>query len=435
MERSRTTRNDGDAPRRDYESSQRSRDGSRRMGGGSDDEDAPRGRGRDRDEAPRGGSRGNSRGSGYEYKPRSAADTRARADKGANDYDKILKDTVKMWKPNDKDNRIRILPPTWKDPEHFGYDVYVHYGVGPDRQSYLCRFKMLGEADPINEEREKARKELDADDADDQAYIKQLDAKRRVVVYLIDRDNEKEGVQAWAMPWTVDRDIVKVSVDKSTGEVLPIDHPEDGYDVEFEKKGQGARTEYLGVAIARRSSALGKDEWLEYAVENPIPDQLQFYDYAHIAKAFGAQGDHREKAHADRDEAPRGRDRDDAPRSRDRIDPDDKPAGGRDAGSGGRGRDEAEQPARGRSNRDEPALTWESIHSMTGAELDDLIDQEKLDINSKEAKNDEDLADWICEDMKLEKAKVSSRSSGRAKVDDSDDDTAARLRKMRERRE
>lgn len=290
----------------------------------------------------------------------------------------------------------------------------MHYGVGADRGQYLCLHKMKGEADPINEEREKFKSSMEADNKEDQKYLKELEAKRRVGVYLIDRDHQKEGVQFWAMPWTIDRDIVKVSVDKDSGEVLPIDHPEDGYDITFEKSGAKDRTEYNGVAIARRSSPLGKDAWMDFAIENPITEILQYFSYEDIAKAFGGVGSHKEKSRDDDGRrSSRDDDRDPPARSRDRED--DRPTRG--------GRDERRD--------DPPAITWESIHEMTLRELKDVIEDEKLDINPKEAKDDEDLADWICDELKLEKKKASSRRA----VDDSDDGAADKLRAMRSRRE
>jgi hypothetical protein len=382
---------------------------SRRESSRDDGDDRPSRGGRDRD-SERGGRSGRS---GFEYHQRDASDTRKRSSQGANDFDKILVDSVKMWKPNDGDNRIRILPPTWPGAKHFGLDIYVHYGVGPDRQSYLCLQKMKGEADPIAEEREIARRD------EDEKYAKELEAKRRVLVYLIDRDHEKEGVQAWAMPWTVDRDIVKVSVDKSTGEVLPIDHPDEGYDVEFEKKGAKDRTEYLGVAIARRSSPLGKEEWLDYAIDNPLPEQLNYFDYDHIAKVFNGGGAHKEKDRGGRDD--RDDDRGGRSRSESRSDRDSER--GTSRSERGSSRSAPKEP-------DEP--TWDSIHEMTGDELEDLIDQEKLEIDPREAKSDEDLADWVCEEMKITKAPA--RSARRAVSNDDDDEGASRLRRMREGR-
>ena len=68
---------------------------------------------------------------------------------------------------------------------------------------------------------------------------------------------------------------------------------------------------------------------------------------------------------------------------------------------------------------------------MTGDELEDLIEQEKLDINPDEAKSDEDLADWLCEEMKIKKVE---RSSRRATTND-EDSSSSRLREMRRGRD
>lgn len=358
----------------------------------------------------RGGGRSSGSGSSYRYEGRSAEDVKKRASMGANDFDKIVKDHIKMWKPNDGDNRIRLLPPTWPKAKHFGYDVYVHYGVGPDRQSYLDLHKMLNEPDPITEARERARAERDPDEK----YVKDLDSKRRVGVYLIDRDNEREGVQFWAMPWTVDRDIVTVSVDRDSGGVLPIDDPEEGFDILFTKKGQKDRTEYTGVQVARRASRLGSPEFLDFAVDNPIPDQLLYFPYDHIAKAFGAVGEGRERD--------RGRDDDrDGDRRGGRDDRDDRSARRDDGYARGRDRD-----ARGGAK-----LDWESVHAMTMRELEDLVENERLKIDPREARDEDDLADWICDVMQIKKAQERARQRDDAPADDRrqrDDDDAPRRR-------
>lgn len=416
-----------DAPRRssrDEEPRRSARDDDRGSRGREDDRGG-RSRSRD-DDAPRRGS-----SSGYKYTPRAAEDAKKRSTMGgAGDYDKILKDHIKMWKPNDGDNRIRILPPTWRDAKHFAFDVWVNYGIGPDRGSYISLSKMKDEADPIAEELQRARDSAREGDKEDEKYIKDLTPKRRELIYLVDRDNPKDGVQAWAMPWTLGRDIVRVSIDRETGEVLPIDDPENGYDVDFTKSGQKDRTEYGGVSIARRSSPLGRDEWLDFAIDNPLPDQLNYFDYDHIAKAFGAKGEQREKA--------RGRDDDYDDRRPSR---DDDRGRGRDD----RGRDREEPRGRGREPEPKAAdeVTWESVHDMTSSELDDLIEQEKLKIDPREAKDDEDLADWICEEMGLEKAPArEERAPRRRDADDepaprakADDGHADKLRDLRRRRE
>ena len=69
---------------------------------------------------------------------------------------------------------------------------------------------------------------------------------------------------------------------------------------------------------------------------------------------------------------------------------------------------------------------------MTGSELEDLIEQDKrLDsIVPKKAKDDEDLADWICEELKIKKPERQARQ----RMDDhEDEDKLAEMRRRRER--
>lgn len=424
MDRERSTRRrvEEDDPR----DSRRGREddrGSRDRGREEPDRSAHRGRDDNDRGSPRRSSRedddrGSSRrgGSGFRYQPHSAEELQQRASSDSK-FDKILKGHIKMWKPNDGGNRVRILPATWKDAKHWGLDIKVHYGVGADRQTYLCLHTMKGEPDPIHEEYQSFVREADPDNKDDAKYLKDLKGTDRVLVYLVDRDAPKEGVQAWAMPSGLDRDLVKLTTDKGTGEVLNVDDPENGYDVTFEKNGKGVNTKYEAVAIARRSTPLGNDDWLDYAVENPLPDQLVYFDYDYIKRMFGGGGGAKGSADRDRDSG-RDRDRDDKP-SRDR---DDEPR---------RGRERDDDRA---SSRKEPELTWESIHEMAGKELDALVesDDRLSKVDPKEAKDDEDLADWICEELELKKSERRRTSDDRGRGKD-EPDLDDRLAKMRER--
>jgi hypothetical protein len=110
-------------------------------------------------------------------------------------------------------------------------------------------------------------------------------------VWIIDRNNEKDGPKFWDMSWTMDKDIASLSINKRTGEALLIDDPENGYDFEFVREGKGLNTRYIGKQISRQSSPISDDErqqevWLEFITENPIPDVLNFYSYDYIAKIF-----------------------------------------------------------------------------------------------------------------------------------------------------
>lgn len=349
------------------------------------DRDRTRGVGRDsRDE-----DRGRSRRSGFQYQERSPDTYKKRGEQGGGDFDKYLSDSIKMFKPADGDNTLRIMPPTWEGAEHFGLDIYVHYNVGPDSQTYLCMNKMQGKPCPICDEREKASKDGDID------YADKLKPTKRVLIYMIDRNNEKDGPVVWSMPWTIDRDLCKLVVDKRTGEILPIDNPEVGYDISFERKGKGDRTQYIGLAVARRDSDLGNMKWLDFIQDHPLDTILQFYDYDHIAAVFGGRSAKASKeTDLDREQE----------------------AGLRSVEGRGRGRSR------------EPEMDWESVHSMKFEELAALIDDKSLKIDPDDSKDDDELADWVCEDLDIRKP------TARRSAADDDDDMRGKMDKLRSRR-
>lgn len=405
-----------DAPRDDDRGSRGGRESSRDSG---------------RESSRDSGRGGSGSGRGFQYRPPSAESKVKRSTQGANDYDKILRDDVKLWTPKDGKNRVRYLPATWDGADHYGLDIFVHYGVGPDRGSYLDLFKMKGEPDPITEEIAIMRRENAPEDD-----IKSMESKKRVLAYIVDRDDESSGVQAWAMPWGLDKDVVLLSAD-DTGGVINPDDPEEGYDIEFTRAGKGIRTEYKAVAIARRSTRLGKAEWLDYAVDNPLPSILKYYTYDEINKVFSGGGAQRDDRGSDRGSDDRqpsrqeSRGRDDA-RDTDRSH-DSRDSGGRsgsreNAGSdrGGRGRDAGRDTT--------PALSWADVHGMTSAELDALVESEEdlSKINPNDAASDAELADWICEDLKIAKPE---EGRGRTRTEPMKDDAAEdKLSKLREQR-
>lgn len=372
------------------------------------------GRGDDRDRDSGRGGRDSGRGgsaSRFTYQARDPEEAKRRAEGGGDDFDVYLRREITFFKPADRDNAIRILPPTWEGAKHYGMDVHVHYGVGPDRQTYLCLHKMKGERCPICEERAEASRK------GDEEYAKELAPKRRVLVYVIDRNNEREGPMAWAMPQGLDQDITKVSIDRRTGAVLYIDHPDEGFDVFFEKNGTGIKTKYEGVSIDRNPSRLGSDAWLDFAMDNPLPDQLVYYDYDRISEEFGGGGG----------EQRTGRDRDDRGRSR----------GGRDDPPP---RDEPRQE-RGRvgpresTRSEEPELTWDSIHAMVGKELDALVELKGLtNIDPNKAESDMQLADWICEDLNITQQATRTRVAVRGESAADPQDRLAQMREQRDRR-
>lgn len=327
-------------------------------------------RGRDRSgQGKRGGGRK------FHYRERSAEDVTRRQEAGRGGGASFIEGDFNRFSVSDGDNLIRILPPTWDDAEHFGLDLYVHYGVGPENGAYLCPKKMQGEECPICD----AVKEADADG--DEKLARQLAPSHRVLYWVIDRDREKDGPLLWASPYrSIDKEIASQMVDKRTGEVLNIDDPDNGYDVSFTKTGKADRTRYEGVQISRHSSDLGRnaDDWLDFITENSLPSILKFVDPDEIEDVFNAGGSRHERDH-----------------------------GGSDDGAVHSRRERSE---RGRRPDPEPEapedLTYEEVMDMDINELCELIDEEGLNINPDDYPEDEvdELAEDVAGELELEPA-------------------------------
>ncbi len=242
----------------------------------------------------------------FEYQRRTAEDVKTRANMKGGGFDTFIKAKYKMYKVRDGKNLIRILPRTWKlqpgQQNHYGYDLWVNYGIGIDNQSYLSLSKMLGKPDPVAEARRDAERE------GDEKLARALQAKQRIGMWVIDRMAEDEGPQLWPAPFTVDKDFNILAMDEDTKDVIYIDDPETGCDIRFHKEGQGLLTKYPPAKMKIQSpSPLHEDldlqdEWLDFVQANPIPDCLQFFDYEHIKQVFGGQA--RVERNDDEDEAP-----------------------------------------------------------------------------------------------------------------------------------
>lgn len=216
----------------------------------------------------------------FQYQARSN-DQWAKRESGKN-FEGFIKDDYVTFTPK-KENWIRILPPTWANPSHYGLDIWVHYGVGPNNASVLCSRRMQGKPCPICEAHDRAE-QAGREDAD------QLRPTPRVLIWLIDRKDDKESrPKAWAQPKTkVDLEICQICRDRMTGELYQIDNPDAGYDLTFVKEGEGLQTNYSGFALARRESAV-EDRYLEYIVQHPLPDILNWRNYDEVAALFEGQ--------------------------------------------------------------------------------------------------------------------------------------------------
>jgi len=318
--------------------------------------------------------------SSFQYRPRTAAQVQSRINQSGTNREGFIKADYQTWAPKDGLNKIRILPGTWEGADHYGLDVFAHYGIGPDNSAFLCPMKMTKETCPVCEERER---ETDED------LIKEMRATKRVAMWIIDRAQESKGPLLWCGPWTLDKDISAVSIDTETGEVVAIDHPDEGYDVHFTRSKKGAdatMVEYTGVMIARRASPIFDDEevqadTLTFISQNPIPDTLLIQDYDHIQKIFGGAS----AAPADGDGELKSR----KPSLRPKV-------GVKTA------KEEEPEP-----EADEPP-TWDEVHALDEDGLGELAEANAIEF-TEAFDSVEAVADFICEQLGIEKPAAKSR--------------------------
>ena len=191
-----------------------------------------------------------------------------------------VKGQFRLYQTKKGENCIRILPPTWDDPEDFYKDIWVHFGVGPDNASVLCLRKMKDERCAVCEEIHIAEKQGASEEE-----IGQLQPKRRTLFWMIDRKDERAGVVGWGAPWTWTRDMVKVCKDRTTGEYFEIDHPEKGFDIYFDREDKSGFPDYSGFQLAKKPTSVAS-EFLQFIEENPIPDVLEWRTYEQVDKIF-----------------------------------------------------------------------------------------------------------------------------------------------------
>jgi hypothetical protein len=320
----------------------------------------------------------------FKYRPRTSEEMQRRAHQTGGSKEGFVKQDIQTWTPKDGDNKIRICPPTWDEATHYGLEVFAHYGIGPDNSSFLCPKKHHAEqCSPCD-----ARVEL-MNDGDEEG-ARDLNWKKRVGMWIIDRKEESKGPQLWFAPWTLDQEIAKQSIDES-GEVMPLDHPEEGYDVTFTREKGAGNTppKYVGVKIARRSSPLFDDDdeveaTLKYISENPVPDCLVFHDSEYIQKVFEGKA-----------VIANGTKKTGKPSMKPKVtakpkdeEPEDEQA-----------EEEPEEEQEGTGE----LPTWDEVHEMNQTQLTDFAEEQEVDFGEKEFDDLEAVQDYICRKLDIEK--------------------------------
>jgi hypothetical protein len=207
-----------------------------------------------------------------------------RASQSLSSFVQINKSVFPVFKSKSGINKLRILPPTWEGAISYAYQIILHYNVGPDGQRFLC-LRMLNKPCPICEERQKLSRGGETDAA------KQLRPQDGRVSWIIDRDKEADGPQLWFYGKAAEIEYAMLSLDES-GDTLYLDDPEAGFDISFRCDNPGPHAKYSARRIARNPSHLSQDnrrqqQWLDYIMEHPAPDTLNFCSYNYLVEAIG----------------------------------------------------------------------------------------------------------------------------------------------------
>ncbi len=173
-----------------------------------------------------------------------------------------------LWKPPDGDSRIRIMPPATEEQETFWFKTATHFNVGPDESSVPCPVESgIRESDFLC----RMIRQLKKGDEDQQAEAEEMGARPRFLVSIVDYAESEAGVQVWACPVTVFRQLKKYRLNEDEyGDMTDL---ADGYDILLEKTGSGINTKY-DAAPARKNSAFPTKELLEHRDES-VADVFQ----------------------------------------------------------------------------------------------------------------------------------------------------------------
>jgi hypothetical protein len=349
-------------------------------------------RGKTKTDNSRSAARGGS--SKFKYQPRTAESVRERATRNVGSREGLFVTDVPFFTPKKGENTVRILPPPpdkageWG---HYGVGVFGHYDIGADNSAFPCLAKMKGEDCPLCAARDEASKNGEDELADG------LKPRERVAIFVIDRSQESKGPLLWAPSAGMDKDIVKLCVDPKTGEALAVDDPADGYDLTFEREGEGLKTKYKGIQFARRSSPLSDDdalaeEWLAYVTEHPLDELIAYKDPEYMAKMFEGQGPPKSRDEGERPTRSKLRGKDDGKEKEKEKDDDAPPR-------------RAVLKPRATKKADDDLLdlpTWEQLEELDDAELADLGEEKGLQFPDEGFEDIDGLRAFVAQELGIE---------------------------------
>lgn len=216
-----------------------------------------------------------------------------------------------FWNCPEGDHIIDIIPylagenyptTTGRKPGKAVYflDIWVHKGVGPNGDQFVCPAKNYKKRCPICEEIE--RKIEEAGDYEQvRKFVERYRAKRRSIYNVVVRDDGKEerkGVQIWDVAhFFMEKHLAKKSKDPRTGGYTFFSHPDKGKNVYFEKRGKRNQSFENHQFLDREKPV--SDEELESAWV--LDEMIHIPTYNEIAEVFNMADEDEEEGEAQED--------------------------------------------------------------------------------------------------------------------------------------
>lgn len=133
---------------------------------------------------------------------------------------------VKLWKPTEGEHRIRILP--WKESDTKEgmpfIERQIYFGIA---KRPIVSPRSFGKPDPIDDFIRKLYDEARDGKPASKALADKLRPKLQTCAAIIDRDNEAEGPQLWAMNVMVVRDVFGLFLNKEVGNFMDLEKGRD----------------------------------------------------------------------------------------------------------------------------------------------------------------------------------------------------------------
>lgn len=174
---------------------------------------------------------------------------------GKGDRAFFLRSDVPLYTMAIGDHVLRVMPP-YKGGDFFGLEIFVHSGIGINKDSFLCteKTKLFAEEKLSCPICAKAAKLAARGAADEEVWP--LKPRKKVLFNIVDLDKPRDGVKVWVCPITAADDIVRLCYDKRTKELKDITDPEEGYDIYVTREGEGLQTRYKGIQTDKTTSAI-----------------------------------------------------------------------------------------------------------------------------------------------------------------------------------